>query len=257
MIKTAISNIKSAFNKNKLAFVFFGLSLCLLLFCWLVSIFPNIEEIDYGWGEVYYYYETVYTFSIYDLAFLVASSLSLIFTCFIDDAKMQRFIKLFALFTIAIVLLSDFLPILLCELSVNDDLILTGGNMFFFISLFFYLCVIALFIIGSFKKLPKMYTFISLLCLLVAFCLDLSKAIIVMIEYYHSQYLFSLFTSFALPLYFLGLTFSDKTNQLFVNKTFDNNAEKLLYSLKVKYEIGSLTKEEYEAEKEKVLNNNI
>ncbi len=192
--------LKTAYKNNSLSFLCYFGAIALIVFGFVLSIFPDVE--NYGWG---YNYGVNYVISALDLALFVACFFSIMGLAlsseFINKAKMLSYILI-----IAIVGRSAFFK-LFCELAEGSDFYLSNKYILYFIGeLFIFIsCVILLF--ARIRNLQPIFNLVILAGVGLGFLLQLIYHIGIMVDYNiemtFSQ-IFSLLITFALPLFFAG-----------------------------------------------------
>ena len=237
--------LKSAYKNNKISFICFALSIFLILISFVISCFPRVERIY----SSSYYYSSVYNLDLFTIAILISSIISIfLLTKNIDNT---RGFKIVSYSIIIAALAQSFLFDLFCEVFAVREYYFSLETLFIFLSDFLTLLTCIFLLIAHLKNFPSYCNIIATGIIMLAFIIKFVFQIIILIDNFYYTTLFSAIFSFAVPLFFIGDLFAKlKTSK----NVYSSEIEKQLYALKVKYEIGSITKEEFDKKTAETLN---
>lgn len=268
-LNLALTSTKNAYKKNKISFILFSVALGLFIFAFVAALIPTAEEYRgrYGW---YVDYFNSFTFSIIDIFTVLALSLTLS-SFFINNGKTKRTLKTIAYISIILAFSHSFFYSLFCEFATDYDSFLLGsGNIWEKNILPFIADVLSIiaftFLLVIHTKKPKSNVVSYILWIVIGILILISFIFYVPHEFETTSDIFSMYDTFGIkfgtivsyflylciPLFVLGDFFYQHPIKPFDKKMFSSELEQELYALKIKLEIGSITKEEFE-EKKKVL----
>lgn len=231
--------LKSAYKNNKVSFVCFSVAIFLILVGFIISCFPHVEVLY----SSYYLYNYVYFLDLYQVAILIACALSLFLLT--KNGDFGRGLKTLSYSIIIAALTQSFLFDLFCEIFAVYEYYFSLETLFVFLCDFLTLCACILLLITNLKNLSSLFNLISTGIVVVAFIIQFVFRIIILIDYFTYINLFCTLFSFIVPLFFIGDLFVVLKKVKTPNNAYSSAIEKELYALKVKLELGSITKEEY------------
>ena len=244
--------IKTAYKNNKVSFVCFAVAVSLILLGFVVGFFPDIDRTYAEWGVVLYNYS--YQLTAYDVIIFFACVSSIIGLAYGDSEKFVKVLRPFAYILIIAYLSQSFFAQLFCELFEGSNLYFSTNTLFIFLADLIILVACILLLIARRKNLSLTFNYVAVGCILFAFLLQFIFNIIIISDYVGSKTdaIFSLFISFSVPLFFVGDLFITLKENAPVVST---DLGKKLSAIRIKYEVGSITKEEYEKQMKDLLGN--
>lgn len=242
--------IKSVFKKNKISFICYTIVIGLFALSLILSIFPVPLLVEHSTLTRLYSPSAL-------SALVFTTSIVLLFLFFFNQKeKASRILKIVCLIALACCFFCNILynVVFTIKMTGKIDIVFVFGN----ISNILYFLSCILFLVGYIHK-SKLISLIALLLSLLSFVFAIGYNIwafetaLKKSGYNFAPYLFSSIFSIEFPLFFIGFFFENTPPLCTKNDT--EEIKNKLEAIKIRYEIGSITNEEYEAERLEILKN--